>query len=299
MNQFDEFTASPQSGSVKTSRTWYTSVLNSKITNDKSQGIWFDQSNYSTVVANNYIDNNTGSGLFFEISAHLYAVDNFIRTVGGARAVKLAGSSNLYFVNNTAIGGSDPVGVYTDARSIPGCSDPAQPSCSEFGGSDKDTFHTHLASMTWIPTIDMFVNNIMAYPTSTGYCGSTTSLCITLHNATATVAIQTVIHPASTGVPQTIINGNVYANGSGNAIVAATFGNYPTTSSFANAMAGSPVNISGLESNGLVGNSYVNPDGTATSALSSLHGSAFPVPVDSTVNLYIPAGTKHYGTTWR
>lgn len=301
MNQWGEFTASPQSGSLKTSRTWYTKVLNSKITNDQSQGLWFDQSNEDVEVANNIIDANTGSGLFFEISDNLYAVNNYIRTTGGARAVKLAGSSGLHLVNNTIIGGADPVGVYVDSRSIAGCSDPSQALCAGSYGSDRDTYHTHLATMTWIPSIDMVVDNIIAYPTAAGYCSSITAFCITHVNGSATVDISTIIHHANatTGVPQTLFDGNVYANGTGNIVDSSQLGTYSTTAAFAAGMAGAPVNISGFEAQGLAGNSYIAADGTPTSVLAALHGSAAPVPTDTIVNRYLAAGTKHYGVTWQ
>ena len=301
MNQWDEFTASPQSGSLKTSRTWHTRVLSNKIMNNNSQGLWFDQSNFDVEVSDNDIENNSGTGLFFEISDFLYATNNYIKATGGARAVKLAGSSNLFLVNNTIIGGADPVGVYVDGRSIAGCSDPAQPLCANSYNSDRDTFHAHLATMTWIPSIDMFVNNIIAYPSATGYCGNLTALCITNSNGSATVTAQTVIHKAdsSNNIPQSFMDGNVYVNGTANIIDFLALANFTNTSSYGAAIAGPPVSLNGFESHGLSGTSYVNADGTPTALLSSLHTSASPVGDNIVINKYVPVGTKHYGVLYK
>ena len=294
MNQFDEFTHSPQSGALKTSRTRYTKVINSEIAGNHSHGLWFDQSNVDVDVANNMIVDNLGSGVFFEISDDLLLVNNYIRASGSARAVKLAGSSGLKLVNNTIIGGADTIGIYTDVRSIPGCSLPSEPFCTTMYSSDRDSVRTLPATLDWMPRLDYMVDNIIAYPTGTGYCSVPTTLCITSTNSTANAPIETIIHQADTarGIPQTYMNSNVYANGSNRIIHTAT-GYYTTISTFRTAMAASPVSVSGLEANGLVGNTYVNADGSATAALN--HANALALPTDADINQYLPAGMKHYG----
>jgi hypothetical protein len=117
------------------------------------------------------------------------------------------------------------------------------------------------------------------------------------------VPIEWTIHQAnynSTGRPQTLINGNVYANGTSKIIaINEPAGSYTTTNAFATAMAGAPVSISGFETMGRYGNSYINPDGTPTSALADLHNSAYPVPTDVKINQFIQAGTRHYGVTYK
>lgn len=307
MNQFNEFTAAPQSGSIKTSRTWYTKVINSQFKNDNSQGLWFDQSNYMTVVAGNDIENNTGDGLFFEISDFMYAINNYIVAPSGGIALKTAGSSDLYIVNNTIVGGQ-PFIVATDSRSIPGCSDPTQPLCSGSLSSDRDTntSHPHPATLTWIPSINLAINNIIGYPTAAiCYSPNTVNFCITTHNGTANVALNTILHPAdpTNNVPQTLVDGNVYANGSNPVSEvgdnSGVFTTYLTGAAFGSAMAGSPVDISGFEAHGYTGNQYVNSNGTPTSTLSALNGNAVSVPTDSTINPYLSAGTQHYGVTWQ
>ena len=59
-----------------------------------------------------------------------------------------------------------------------------------------------------------------------------------------------------------MIDGNVYANGSGTA-VSTTVGSFPTHSAFGAAMGSSPVSIGGIEARGKTGNSWVNTDGSA------------------------------------
>lgn len=298
MNQFDEFTTSIQAGALKTSRTRNTTVINSDISDNKGPGLWFDQSNLDVQVAGNRIVNNDSSGVFFEISDNLYLINNYITATGSARAVKLAGSSGLKLINNTIIGGSDVVAVYVDERSAPGCSDPAQPLCGNSYSSDRDTVRPLPPTMTWIPAIDIMINNIIAYPTGQGYCGGVTALCITNVNAGTSVELNTVIHKANTGlgVAQTVMNNNVYANGSGN-IAITKQGRYNTSASFAEALASTPVSIPGLEQGSKSGNNLVSTDGEPTATLRNLHDQAQPIPNDTTINKYLPSGLQHYGVT--
>ncbi|MDB5162671.1 MAG: putative sortase-sorted surface protein [Candidatus Saccharibacteria bacterium] len=301
MNSFNEFTFSPQSGAVKAARTWHTKILSNVVSGNNSHGIWFDISNYHTIIASNSMTNNAGSTVFYEISDDLLLIDNYIASSTG-QPVKLAGSSGLKLINNTIIGGTDPVGVYTDERSMAGCSNPENPPCGPWGNM-RDSYHLPTPdTLDWIPRIDSMFNNIIAYPTSAGYCGVVTPVCITQRNTDAYVPIQTTIHVAdsSRGIPRTQINGNVYANGSSYIFsINEPSGRYTTTSAFSTAMAGSPVSISGFESAGRYGNSYVQSDGTPTASLAGLHGSAVAVPANADMNMFIMAGTRHYGVTWK
>ncbi len=299
MNHFDEFTSSPQSGALKTSRTRGTKVTNSVISNNKSHGLWFDQSNIAIVVANTRITDNTGSGMFFEISDGLTFVNNYVKATSG-QPIKIAGSSGVKLVNNTIVGGKDPIGVYTDSRSKPGCADPSQPLCSGSPGSDRDTIRTRPTTLDWMPRIDMMINNVIAYPTATQFCGSVTPVCVTTTNSSASTSVQAVFHPANTphqGLPKSVVDGNVYANGTGRLFVAGGV-NYTSLASLTAAMAASPISLSGFEANGLAGNNFVNSNGSPTAELTGKHGSAVAVPTDATVNAYISAGTRRYGVTY-
>lgn len=289
MNQWGEFSYSPQSGAIKTSRTHHTKVLNSQIRNNKGHGIWFDQSNYDAQIAGNVIADNLGSAVFFEISDDLLLINNYIRTPpNGDRAVKLAGSSGLKLINNTILGGSDPVGIYVDNRSKPGCANPANALCSNSYSSDRDTVRPYQANMSWMPQLDIMINNVIAYPARAGYCSVATTVCITQKNGSATVPISSIIHNNTT------INGNVYANGKGPLIVTPA-GTYDTTNAFAAAMGKTSANTSAS----LRGNSYVASEGTPTTELEKLHKNAVSIPTNAIINQYLPAGTKHYGVIFK
>ena len=306
MNQFGEFLFSPQSGALKTSRTRHTKVINSDISLNNSNGLWFDQSNVDVDIANNQMIDNKGSAIFFEISDDLLVVNNYIKSSSTKPgAIKMAGSSGLKVINNTIVGGADPIGIYTDVRSKPTCADPRQPVCAGSHGSDRDTIRPRPATLDWIPRLDLMINNIVSYPTASGYCGALT-MCIGSTNGSTVVSIDKILHKADktrkdlygNTIPQTQMNSNVYANGTGQ-IISTSIGRYTTISAFGTAMAGSPVYITGLESIGRYGNSWVNSDGSPTSALAAIHNQATAVPFDTNINQYVPAGTKHYGVTYK
>ena len=296
---FDEFTSSPASGAIKTSRNRNTKITNGLFTNNNSHGIWFDQSNINSVVANNTLIDNIGASVFFEISDGFIMANNYVRAKGSAQAVKLAGSSGISLVNNTIIGGVDPIGVYTDARSIPGCSTrPSSNPCQL--ASEVQTYFPVPSTMDWMPRIDLMINNIVAYPSGSTFCGGTEPVCImTYHGSTgASYPIEKIIHKAdpSRGIPQTVMNGNVYVNGSGAIIrVSQPVASYSNVSSWTSAMAKSPVGITGIDSLSKFGNEWVQPDGTPTAALKAVHNQAIAVPSNSLLNQYVPAGNRHYG----
>lgn len=297
-NQFKEFTDAPQSGAYKGSRNRKVKLLNSLIKDNTGHGVWFDQSSYDLEVAGNKFLGNTATSLFVEISDKALIVNNYMRSSGG-RTLKLAGASGIRLVNNTIVGAADPIGVYVDSRSKAGCADPAKPLCAGSYKTDRDYVRPRPATLDWMPRIDLMLNNVIAYPTSSGYCGVTTAMCITDANGTARAPIETVIHKAdsSRGIPQTRIDGNVYANGSGT-VVSTTRGKHSSHSAFGSAMGATPVSIAGVEKAGKTGNKWVNADGQPTSSLKSVFGEAVAAPTDAAINKYIPAGTRAYGYLW-
>lgn len=298
MDPFDEFTSSPASGALKTSRNRNTTVKNSYIANNKSHGLWFDQSNINTIVANSAVIDNKDAGIFFEISDGLLLVNNFIRSSGSATPLRLIGSSGLRLVNNTSIGGAYPLGVYTDDRSAPGCANrPTSNPCQI--SSDLQTRYPKPTSMDWMPRIDLMVNNIFAHPTgSTDLCaGVVSAACImTYHSGGGNAPLNTIIHKAdpARGIPQSVIDGNVYANGSGViSRVTRPAASYSTVSAHSAAIS----NATGIsvDSKSRHGSSWVNSDGTPSSSLAAVHSQAVSVPTNAEINKYIAAGTRHYG----
>ncbi len=302
MNMAGEFKFSPVSGAFKVTRSRQIKVLNSIIADNNSHGLWFDQTNQDADIVNNQLTGNAGSSVFYEISDDMLMVNNYIKS-SGSEAVKTAGSSGLKFVNNTIIGGSQPLAIYVDSRSIPGCSVPTS-GCTAAQYNEWDVVHPQSANIDWMPRLDLLVNNIIAYPTGQGFCKSTAPLCITQQNGSNTATyrpIDTVIHQAEAArnIPRTYMNGNVYANGSGRILSTQSLSEYSNTTDLSAYLAGSPVLISGMETTSKVGNSYVNADGSPSLVLSALHGQAEPVPTDANINQYLSPGLRHYGVTYK
>jgi hypothetical protein len=299
INKWDQFTSSPMSGALKTSRCRGSVVEYCVADNCRGNTIWFDQSNINIVIANNRITNQrTGAGVYFEISERLKLVNNYIQSVGTREPVQLSGSSECTVVNNTLVGGANPLAVYTDSRSREGCAD-GSAQCGTWWQSDVQTRFPTEDTMDWMPRVSLCINNIMAYPTTVRFLGVLTTVAFMTTNADATQPIEKMLHQDDEpwpGLTRTIWDSNVYANGSGALVrVSSPSATYNSTTAFNTAMAGSPVLLSGIDSNSLHGNIYVNSDGSPTSTLLAQSSSAYPVPVDATINKYVPAGTQHHG----
>lgn len=296
-DNFDEFTGSPASGALKTSQNRGTTVSNGKFDKNLSHTLWFDQSNINTTVANNTFDSNGDSSIFFEISDGLILANNYFRGYTGHKTVRAIGSGGVVAVNNTIVGGDAPFTLSADDRSRAGCN--ATSACQHYS-SDVQARFTKPATLDWMPRLDMFLNNIVVNPTGNAdLCGVLTVLCFrTTHGTEVSTPLQTEIHKAdsSRGIPQTVIDGNVYANGS-SALIRVTdpAASYSSLSAWTAALAGSPVGIAGLDANSKSGTTWVSADGTPTSALTSAHSQAIAVPTNAAINKWIPAGTKHYG----
>ncbi|MBC7592098.1 MAG: right-handed parallel beta-helix repeat-containing protein [Salinibacterium sp.] len=296
-NRFGEFATSPQSGALKTSRNRNIRIVGNEFDRNNSHGLWFDQSNVAVLVAGNRMLDNTGSSIFFEISDDLLLIDNYIRSAGG-NGVKLAGSSGLRLVGNTIVSGRDPLGIYTDIRSLAGCSDPSQPVCPVSYSSDRDAVRSPLPStLDWMPRLDLMIDNVIAYPTGSSLCGISVPVCITTSNGTTTRPIETIIHQADPvrGIPQTRIDGNVYANGTGAIMRAGSA--FTSLSAFTSAMLAAPVSISGIDASSKAGTGWINADGSPTPALAAASNQAVAIPIDPKINEFIPAGTQRYGST--
>ncbi len=294
-NSFEEFSLSPVSGGLKTSRCRHIRVLDSVISNNKSHALWFDQSNVDVDVAGNQLHHNFGAGVFFEISDDLLMINNYVLKLGNATpAVKLAGSSGLKLVNNTIVGGADAIGIYTDGRSILGCSTPGQPPCGPFSSSDRDEARPIPVTLDWMPRLDLMLNNVVGYPTLAGLCGSTTALCLLSNNASATQPIEEIVHleDSARGIPQTKIDGNLYVGDSGLRIVTEN-GSYASHTTWSSAAAQAPISIAGIDANSLSDNAFVDADGVVASV--GTHQLAPSIPVDAELNAYVAAGTRHFG----
>jgi hypothetical protein len=150
--------------------------------------------------------------------------------------------------------------------------------------------------LDWIPRLDLMINNVVAHPRSRGYCGTPTTVCVLQKNAGASVPLTTVIHQADPirGIPQTRIDGNVYAIDSRPAWVINPFGSFSSHTDFSAAMA-ARAGIAGFELSGMTGASWVDASGQPTAALAARHGAAAPIPSDPLINEHLPVGLRHYG----
>lgn len=295
-NMFNEFNYAPQSGALKTCRVRGAVLEDSVFENNHSHGLWFDQSNYDMTIARVKSRNNLGTQLFWEISDRLLVIDSFFQSpVGGANAIKIAGSSGVSLVNNTIVGGKDVIGVYTDSRSKPGCADPSQPLCAGSFSSDRDDYRPRIATIDWMPRIDLMLNNLVMNPTEAGYCGGAVTMCVTTKNSTATVTVESILHLADSarGIPATRLDGNVYVNGA-SAIVNSGGANYLAVTDFAAALATTPYFLGTQESAGKSGASWGSGSGPS-SLLVSKNSEAAAIPVDARLNAYLAAGTRRYG----
>lgn len=317
-DRFEEWTSAPGSGCIKFSRTYNLVVDFSLVANNRSSGIWMDQSVWNAVVCSNTVSNNGvtpgDNSFFFEISAKLVLCNNLF-LAPSRNAAKLSASSEMVVWNNTFVGGSDAVGFYADSRSSVSahCADPAFPFCNNSPNSDRWLASSPARDPTldWMPRMSVFKNNIVINPTSAGLCGTiVTALCILTSNQKllnsngigSDSTLQSMIHLAdpARGIPQTQWNNNLYAFGTAGKIIVAT----PPTLSYTQAqlaawttyLAGAPVNIAGIDANSIAdptGTTYVDGLGEPTGLLD--HDLAAAVPVDAILNLYLPPGTKRFG----
>jgi hypothetical protein len=309
MDPWNEFSSSPQSGAIKTSRTIHTVIKNSYFGNNSSHGVWFDQSNWDAKVFNNTFEGSgiagEGTSFFYEISDALDFYNNVIKAPVGT-ALKIAGSSNVRILNNTIVGGKDTVGIYADSRSALDCATTGKLASNgaSCGGYSSDRWAASWATLptelNWLTSMDVIQGNIFAYPVSAGLCGATTITCITRLNGPANLKLDEILPNGM------VYDCNVYATNAGDLIRHTNPGStamvaYNDLVPFTSAMAqASPwPSEQGMEAHGLAGVQYVNPDGTPTAALTALHAaSPCSFPTDAVMNATIPAGSKHYGVLY-
>src|SRR5690606_15623027 len=116
------------------------------------------------------------------------------------------------------------------------------------GGHSRSGFYRE-QTMDWMPRIDLMINNIVAYPTANRFCGYVPMCITTTHSGTgASAPLQTILHKANSpwpGIPQTKMDGNVYATNNSNGWIIRVQGdsstNYTNLGTFSSAMSASPV----------------------------------------------------------
>ncbi len=334
LNQAGEFAQSPQSGAMKATKVDRMVVSDSVIRDVKGHGIWWDQSAYDVVLARTRLENVSHTSVFFEISHRLTMVGNLVVSATGDRAaghtaVRLAGASNVRLVGNTIIGSPVGIGVYTEPRSKSW--GPESKPCAEHpvrygqgGDANADCNVSHHSDfdlarpggysptdapnltpgMTWRPSVDLMIDNVIAgqtAPLASGWtpCGGFAPLCVTGGiggGYNVQIPMNTIMHSG------TLMDGNVYqpaggriarfenASGQVGGFVAADLGQLRGAAGLASTFYGLTV-----ETHGRSGNGWVDLDGSATSQLSAIHDHAAPIPSDAQINEWIPVGTRRYG----
>lgn len=321
-----EYNTAPASGGIKFSRNYQTTITNSWFNNNVGPGMWFDQENYDTTAVGNRFIDNTASGFFYEISEKLLFANNYVSSTHSDNAFRASGSGGVKIINNTLVGGGAAISFYTDNRSkMYDSNSDGTPDrwCAEndyryggtfvsgCGGLSSDLNKLHLGAyggtndtpgMDWLPQADMIINNIMTDQTTAEDHSNCTfdalNVCFISFNGTI------LINPQDILTSGTIVNGNIYQVndpakrffymrlGSGQTCPLDAF----TLPALQTTLAGaSCYNNPNAETNGKYSSSheYANPDGTPTATLN--HSEAMLTPTDAAINVYIPAGTRHYG----
>jgi hypothetical protein len=150
------FTASPQSGALKTSRCRGVTLINPTVREAVGHGLWFDQSTTDVDISGGSID-ATGNGVFFELS-HALRMKN-LTVKAGQDAVKVSGASGVRIDACRLTGGRYGLGVYVDPRSRPKWADPqtALTAAMKKAGvyaSDRRPIAWRDTRITWMPRVE-------------------------------------------------------------------------------------------------------------------------------------------------
>ena len=322
-----EFVTAPKSGGIKASKTHGMQVIGSVISGNNSHGVWWDQSNYDSLLANSKLVGNRDSGVFYEISHGLTMVNNLVvvnKTTSSTPAVRLAGASGVRLVNNTIVGSQTPLVLAGDARSKKyGSGRPCVEHSQRYGGtgsisadcppglsSDLDMARPGAygkvnltPKLNWTPSAGLLVNNVLANPGSgsggicpggyplcvKGYAGSATSPTVTF-KTNQILAAGLLMNGNVYQAPSAVAQIRVQSGGSGGVVAS-------SLSQYRSALASSWFKLN-AEANGLAGTGWVSASGAPTAALQAKQGQAAPVPSDPTINTFVPAGSRKYGSSY-
>lgn len=95
------------------------SVTKNIVSDNTSNGIWFDASSASSTIANNIATRNAGHGIAVEVSGRIIVAGN-TSVLNGRDGIKVSGANNVDVYNNTVAHNSwSQLGVYDDARQNP------------------------------------------------------------------------------------------------------------------------------------------------------------------------------------
>jgi hypothetical protein len=128
INLHKEYSNTPQSGALKTSRCINTTIVNSKVDRVVGHGLWFDQSTINTLIRNTKVTRVSGRAIFYEISHKLRMYDSYMSSDKESRFV---GASSSIVTNTTFV---PKYLILKDKRT---CPDPRTPLCYGALRSDR------------------------------------------------------------------------------------------------------------------------------------------------------------------
>ncbi|MFN8168668.1 MAG: right-handed parallel beta-helix repeat-containing protein [Candidatus Nanopelagicales bacterium] len=115
-NNVERFNRAPVSGGLKVTRSRGITVVDSVISNNLGQGLWFDESVYDITITGNEANANTGSGIVTELSEKVVIADNIANdnTIYGLYIINTGG---VAIWNNTLSRNDRNIFLKQDARS--------------------------------------------------------------------------------------------------------------------------------------------------------------------------------------
>jgi hypothetical protein len=318
---------------VRVVKTHQASLTGSVIRDGVGNGVWFDQSCYEAHIVGNLIAGHSLSQLFYEFSHAGTIVGNVILGTPTDPALRLSGASATRLVNNTIVGGSEPIWIYTDNRAklfrdaatgaVRSCADhpirygqadaaAAWRDCNITTVSDYDyarpgAFAPHgqanqTPGMNWRVSIRLMVNNVIGPSTGRNDCGLPVDppvvWCIGGYTDFAGLVNEI---PMNEILPaDAVVDGNVY-QGPGNLVSAWGGPNRPgafvatSVGVLQAALGGSYYRMAAPERHARAGTGWTDAAGVPSAQLSAVHGGAAPLPDDARITRHLPAGARHYG----
>ncbi|MBC1499705.1 right-handed parallel beta-helix repeat-containing protein [Listeria weihenstephanensis] len=149
-SNLENFNMSPIASGIKLSRSYSTVISNSKIVDNKSVGLWFDEDCYDATVVNNEISNNMSTGIAFELSSLAKIANNRINNNAGY-GLHIFNSDQMEVWNNTLTGSPMSILIQQDSRK-----------------SEKDRYwapHVYSKDISWYVNNIKISNNILGLPT--------------------------------------------------------------------------------------------------------------------------------------
>lgn len=328
INAHLEVDSTPKSGAIKATKGQRTKIEHCIFTNIyDAHGVWLDQSNYNCVFASNYMYNIGASSLFFEVSHGVKVVNNlFVKGGDSGINFRTAGSSGIWLVNNTIVGGANTVFIMAEVRGQMvngrwlsehveryggGGYDTDSPSGS---GSDLDKARpgayapsgktNKTPGMNWRAQAVCIVNNVLGHASPEKTSGDP-YVALLLRAKTGKDYINV---PAVEVVPQSpaLLNGNIYQ--SKYSLVAAV-GTQPNQPGNIQPMASVAdwrgpqglgqyyYGLGAAESASKDGPGWVTVStGMPSPQLEAVQGRAAAPPVDAEINAYVSAQSRNFGS---